>query len=107
MLQEKEHLKKAVPMEACGVYTREKCFIACKNTVNELDGFSFCFDEYLDLHSSYTITGIVHSHVNNPNTASEHDIDNCNATGIPYYIYSYPSMELNIVLPKIKIRSKN
>ena len=50
--------------------------------------------------SKADILGIVHSHPDASNEASEHDIDCCNALGIPYYIFSYPDMELNIVEPK-------
>ena len=42
----------------------------------------------------------MHNHPDAENTPSESDIVNCNAIGVPYYIFSYPEMELNIVEPK-------
>ena len=34
--------------------------------------------------------------------ASQYDIDCCNVLGVPYYIFSYPNMELNIIEPETK-----
>ena len=57
-------------------------------------------EEYLNLRIRYNITGIVHNHINESNEASDSDIKNCNALQIPYYIFTYPEMDLNIVHPE-------
>ena len=49
------------------------------------------------------IFAIVHNHPDATNEPSQADINNCNALGIPYYIFSYPDMELNILEPKINV----
>jgi proteasome lid subunit RPN8/RPN11 len=76
MIQEiLEHFKKEYPKEGCGVLVEKR----------------------------YKIVGIVHSHPDLPCAASENDKKHCDFVGIPYYIFSYPSMDLEIVEPRKRV----
>jgi proteasome lid subunit RPN8/RPN11 len=43
---------------------------------------------------------VVHSHYDEDCHPSEHDINNCNEIGIPYFIVSYPDKDYTILEPK-------
>lgn len=102
-LQEIEHhFDKEYPREGCGVIgiSKGKSFwIPCKNIAEDEEDFVFDSVEYLELKRKYEIVAIIHSHPDASSKASTTDINNCNALGIPYYIFSYPEMDLNIVTP--------
>tara|TARA_B100000424_G_scaffold36687_1_gene24874 strand:- start:10508 stop:11194 length:687 start_codon:yes stop_codon:yes gene_type:complete len=104
MIEEiQQHFEKEYPREACGVIgiiKGKRQWFPCENLAQGTENFVLSSKDYLNIKSKADILGIVHSHPDASNKASEHDIDCCNALGIPYYIFSYPDMELNIVEPK-------
>ena len=104
MIQEiTNHFEKEYPREACGVIgivKGKKRYYPCKNVAEEDTDFIMCSQDYMKYKSTMDIVGIVHNHPDGTNEPSEGDINNCNAVGIPYYIFSYPEMDLNIVEPK-------
>jgi proteasome lid subunit RPN8/RPN11 len=106
MIQEiQEHFKKEYPREGCGVIgivKGKKKWFPCTNTANTNENFVMSSLEYLDIKRRADIFAIVHSHPDATNEPSQHDIECCNALGIPYYIFSYPEMKLNIIEPKTK-----
>lgn len=98
-----EHFKKEYPREGCGVIAivkGKKQWFPCTNIAESDNDFIVSHKEYLEIKKKYDIIAIVHSHVDQSNEPSTQDINSCNALGIPYHIYSYPSMELNIVEPE-------
>jgi proteasome lid subunit RPN8/RPN11 len=106
MLDEiQEHFAKEYPREACGVIAivkgRKKWF-PCTNVAKEDSNFILSSNEYFKIKVQHDIIAIVHNHPDGSNKPSETDVNNCNALGIPYYIYSYPEMELNVIEPKQK-----
>jgi len=101
--QLEEHFAKEYPREACGVFSvvkGKKKYIPCTNVAEDDEDFILDSQEYLKLKRTTDIVGIVHSHPDATPEPSETDIKYCNAVGIPYYIFSYPDMELKIVQPK-------
>tara|TARA_Y100000996_G_C22533839_1_gene647548 strand:- start:51 stop:737 length:687 start_codon:yes stop_codon:yes gene_type:complete len=104
MIEEiQQHFEKEYPREACGVIgiiKGKRQWFPCENLAQGTENFVLSSKDYLNIKSKADILGIVHSHPDASNKASEYDIDCCNALGIPYYIFSYPDMELNIVEPK-------
>lgn len=94
------HFEKEYPQEGCGVIIEGDKFIPCKNIAEELDNFQFCPEEYINLVLKYKIKAIVHNHINASNEPSEADLNNCKVLNLPYYIFTYPEMALNIVNPK-------
>jgi proteasome lid subunit RPN8/RPN11 len=98
-----QHFEKEYPREGCGVLVVHKGklkWIACKNIAKTNDDFVFDSLEYLNIKRKYDIAGIVHSHPDASCEPSISDINNCNALGIPYYIFSYPEMDMYKLEPK-------
>ena len=101
-----KHFKEQYPKEACGVIgivKGKKRFYPCENVAEGNEDFIMSSTDYMKYKRSMDIVGIVHNHPDSDNTPSQGDIDNCNAVGIPYYIFSYPKMELNILEPKVNV----
>ena len=98
-----KHFSDNYPYEACGVLAIKKGvlnWIPCTNVAEEAESFIIDSTEYLNIYKTSDIVGIVHNHPDGTSEASEGDINNCNSLGIPYYIFSYPDMDLNILQPK-------
>ena len=106
MIEEiQEHFEKEYPREGCGVIgivQGKKKWFPCTNIAEQDEDFTFSSSEYLSIKKQADIFAIVHSHPDASNEPSQHDIDCCNVLGIPYYIFSYPNMELNIIEPETK-----
>lgn len=107
MIEEiQKHFEAEYPREACGVIgvvKGKKRYYPCENVAEDDSDFIMSSTDYMKHKRSMDIIGIVHNHPDADNTPSEGDIDNCNALGIPYYIFSYPDMELNILEPKVNV----
>ncbi len=100
----REHFKNEYPREGCGILTVVKGkqkWIPCTNIADKDDHFIIDTKEYLKIARTSDIVGIVHSHPDKSSEPSELDINNCNALGKKYYIFSYPEMDLTIVEPEI------
>jgi len=104
MIEEiKKHFDTEYPREACGIIgivKGKKKWFPCQNVAESDDDFVMSSEDWFKVKRQADILAIVHNHTNNDNTPSENDINNCNVLGIPYYIFSYPDLELNIVEPK-------
>lgn len=97
------HFKKEYPREGCGIIgivKGKKKWFPCSNIAEEDLDFLIPHTEYIEIKKRADVVGIVHNHINQSNEPSDSDTNNCNALGIPYYIFSYPEMDLNIVQPK-------
>jgi proteasome lid subunit RPN8/RPN11 len=103
MIEEiRKHFENEYPREGCGligVVKGKKIWVPCTNLAEGDQDFILSPKEFIEAKKKADIIGIVHSHVHSSNEASDNDIKFCNALGIPYYIFSYPEMELNIVHP--------
>jgi len=98
-----EHFEKEYPKEGCGiigVVKGKKQWFPCNNIYEGLNNFIIDSTQYFKIKSKADIVAIVHNHIETDNTPSTNDINSCNALGIPYYIFKYPEMDLNIVQPK-------
>jgi proteasome lid subunit RPN8/RPN11 len=102
--QIQKHFEVEYPREACGVIgvvKGKKQYYPCENVAENDNDFIMSSTDYMKCKRSMDIIAIVHNHPDSSNTPSEGDIDNCNALGIPYYIFSYPDMELKILEPRV------
>jgi len=102
----KEHFDKEFPREGCGVLSvikGKKKWFPITNISPEPDNFILDSDEYIKLLVTTDIVGIVHNHIGDSSEPSQADTNYCNALGIPYYIFSYPDMELTIVEPESNV----
>lgn len=98
-----EHFRQEYPREGCGVLALKKgklYWIPCTNTAFSNENFQIDFSEYTKIKRTHTVVGIVHSHPDASCKPSQHDINSCNFIGIPYYIFSYPEMEMFILSPE-------
>lgn len=99
----KEHFDKEYPKEACGIIgivKGKKRWFPCKNVAKSEEDFILSSEDWFRIKRSSDIFAIVHNHIDYSNSPSQNDINNCNALGIPYYIFSYPDMDLNVVEPE-------
>jgi proteasome lid subunit RPN8/RPN11 len=97
-----KHLCSEYPREGCGILSVRKGRLEWTPTrnlaVNEED---FILDslEFMKIRKYADIVGIVHSHPDCSPKPSSADIASCNALQIPYYIFSIPDFELEVVYP--------
>ena len=99
----KTHFDTEYPREACGiigVVKGKKRWFPCKNVAESEEDFILSSEDWFEVKRQADILAIVHNHIDNSNQPSENDVSSCNALGIPYYIFSYPGLELNIVEPE-------
>ena len=102
----KQHFEYEFPREGCGVLAvvkGKKKWFPCTNVAQDDEDFIIDSQEYLKLVRTTDIVGIVHSHPDRPSEPTKVDIDYCNALGIPYYIFSYPDLDLTVVEPENKV----
>jgi len=98
-----EHFKNEYPREGCGVLSvvkGKKVFFPCTNVAEDDEDFIIDSKEYIKLLRTTDIIGIVHSHPDRSPEPTESDTKYCNTLGIPYYIFSYPDMKLEVVQPE-------
>ena len=98
-----QHFKKEYPREGCGVLAvvkGKKQWFPVKNIANNNDDFVMDSDEYIKIMLTSDIIGIVHNHIDASPEPGETDIQQCNVLGIPYYLFSYPEMELKVLQPE-------
>ena len=104
MIEEiRDHFEKEYPKEGCGIIgivKGKKKWFPCENLAEDNENFILSSKDWFYVKQRADIFAVVHSHPDCSNKASQADIDNCNTLGVPYYIFSYPDMELNIVEPK-------
>lgn len=104
MIEEiKAHFDAEYPREGCGIIgivKGKKRWFPCKNISESEEDFVMSSEDWFHVKRQADIFAIVHNHIDSSNEPSENDINNCNALGVPYYIFSYPDLELNIVEPK-------
>ncbi len=99
----KTHFDNEYPREGCGIIgivKGKKQWFPCENLSQTENDFILSSKDWFTVKKKADILAIVHNHLDNDNSPSENDINYCNTLGIPYYIFSYPDMELNIVEPK-------
>lgn len=98
-----EHFEKEYPREGCGVIAVSKGkskWFPCENIASDDEEFKFNSKEYLTVKRTCDIIAIIHSHPDGSSRPSVHDINTCNALKIPYYIFSYPEMDLTVYTPE-------
>ena len=92
-----EHFSKWYPKEGCGILGVVKGklkWFPCDNVAPNNDDFILDSKQYISISQSCDIVGIVHSHPDASPEPSTLDTNYCNRLGVPYYIFSYPGMEL-------------
>ena len=98
-----DHFRSWYPKEGCGVIGvvkgKSKWF-PCENLAEQKEDFVMNTEDFHNASLESDVIAIVHSHVDSSPEPSYNDRKYCNALGIPYYIFSYPNMELEILKPR-------
>lgn len=99
----REHAASCYPKESCGLLVRvgrSHRFIACENTATEPnEEFRIAPETYADSEDQGEIIGVVHSHPDATSRPSAADVAMCNASGLPWYIISWPEGDLRMIEP--------
>jgi proteasome lid subunit RPN8/RPN11 len=98
-----EHAAECAPRECCGLVIQDgndKRYIRMENISENENEFEMDALTFASYQAISKILYVVHSHYDEDCRPSEHDINNCNAIGIPYFIVSYPDKDYTILEPK-------
>lgn len=107
----RKHILAAVQAHATAEYPRECCgliisagrshrYVACENTATEpAEEFRISPGDYAAAEDLGEVIGIVHSHPDATSRASPRDLAMCEATGLPWYILSWPEGDLRSITP--------
>lgn len=97
------HAADEYPKESCGLVLaigRKHEYIRCKNTATDPEEeFRIAPEEYAAAEDRGEIVAIVHSHPDATSRPSNADVAMCNASGLPWYILSWPEGDLRKLLP--------
>lgn len=96
------HAKAESPREACGLLVRIGQivrYIPCTNLAEDDDFFVIDPKDYLVCEKMGQICAVVHSHPAGLSTPSDADKAACEATALPWYIYSVPSDDWSYLTP--------
>lgn len=99
-----KHFADEYPKEACGIIgivKGKKKYFPCTNLADKDEDFILDPKDYISVKRQADIFAIVHNHIHYTNEPSDNDSKYCNTLGVPYYIFTYPSMDLNILEPKV------
>ena len=99
----RKHLEECYPKEGCGVLgvvKGELNWFPCTNVADNKEDFVIDSKEFIAISQKADIVATVHSHPDADCAPSDTDIKYCNATGLIYYIFSYPEMDLHIQKPE-------
>lgn len=98
----KKHFEEWYPKEGCGVLASvngDIQWFPCENVATDENDFIINSTEYIEITKKAEIVAIIHSHPDASCEPSQADIDACNTLGIPYYIFSYPEMDVYDLQP--------
>lgn len=110
-----EHILAAVREHAAAEYPRECCglivdidgtqqYRPCSNTAAEPgEEFRIAPEEYAAIEDAGTVLAVVHSHPDATCRPSAADVAMCNASGLPWYILSWPENDWRCVEPLAQV----
>lgn len=82
------HMISEYPKEACGLLLENGGYFPCENVRGSGEEFKISGEQWADAEELSPIVGVVHSHPDWVPVASEADRVMCEATGIPWHIYT-------------------
>jgi proteasome lid subunit RPN8/RPN11 len=99
-----KHAQDAYPQEACGLIImigRAQRYIRCSNTAeNPNDNFRIAPEEYAAAEDQGEIVFIVHSHPDATSRPTPLDEAQCEESGLPWVIISWPEGDVRTIVPK-------
>lgn len=103
------HAEDEAPKESCGLIIsigRKRRYVRCKNTAEDpTENFRLDPEDYAAAEDQGEIKAVVHSHPGDGATSkpSAQDVASCNASGLPWYIYSHPEGDLRLLEPVLNV----
>lgn len=98
-----QHAAVQYPRECCGLVVqigRAHRYVPCENTAAEPgEEFRIAPEAYADAEDLGEIIAVVHSHPDATSRPSAADVTMCNASGLPWYILSWPEGDLRLLEP--------
>lgn len=91
-----EHAMAEMPREACGLLVLDngqERYFPCRNLAQHLDEFMLDPADYAAADLVGEIVAVVHSHPNAQALPSDADMQSCNASGLPWFIVSVPTVQ--------------
>lgn len=89
-----QHIISVYPEEACGFLLGDGSYFPCKNSApNPQEHFRIRPEDWANAEDKSPIIAVVHSHPNWTEKASESDRVSCEASGLPWHIYSVHTNE--------------
>lgn len=88
-----QHAADEYPRECCGlviVFKGRQQYRPCRNIAVGTDQFAMHPEDYVSADQAGEIVAVVHSHPNIPARPSQADLVACEATGLPWFILSWP-----------------
>ncbi len=89
-----DHAAREFPREACGllvIHKGRETYVPCRNIGVGTDQFVIHPEDYVRADRLGEIVGVFHSHPNLPAEPSQADKVACEASGLPWFILSFPS----------------
>ena len=85
-----QHIISLYPEEACGLLLENGSYFPCTNSrpTKKGDHFRIGAEDWCNAEDISPIVAVVHSHPNWTEKASEGDLVGCEASGLPWHIYS-------------------
>jgi proteasome lid subunit RPN8/RPN11 len=96
------HAADEFPREACGllaIHKGRETYVPCRNIGVGTDQFVIHPEDYVRADRLGEIVGVFHSHPNLPAEPSQADKVACEASGLPWFILSYPSGQWHEMQP--------
>ena len=97
------HAAAEYPAESCGLLVLidgRPQYVPCRNLSDQPgDRFELAPEDYAAAEDLGEITGIVHSHPDATSRPSSADVALCNASGLPWWIISYPECDVRRLDP--------
>jgi len=91
--QVSKHAAAEYPKECCGLVTivhGKQRYIPCRNIAVGTDQFVLHPEDYASAEEGGDIFAVIHSHVDIPAKPSQADLVSCEASGLPWFILSFP-----------------
>lgn len=99
----REHAEGSYPKESCGLLVqvgRAHRYVPCFNTATDpTEEFRIAPEAYADAEDVGEVIAVVHSHPDATSRPSAADVAMCNASGLPWYIISWPEGDLRRIEP--------
>jgi len=96
------HAAREFPREACGllvIHKGRETYVPCRNIGVGTDQFVIHPEDYVRADRLGEIVGVFHSHPNLPAEPSQADKVACEASGLPWFILSFPSGQWHEMQP--------